>query len=235
MVNVTRRALTILAIAMFLAAGLLAVAVVRAQGPIGPDAAWSAAVHDFVGDNRWLVRVGMFYDLAGSVFVLLPVTVGVVVWLARSGRTWWAWWVGVAGMGGWMISQTVKRLVDRERPVWADPFAIETSPSFPSGHAMAGIYGWFAFGVVAWSLGHRRLGVVLMVFGVTMGPSRVLLGVHWPTDVLGGWLLAGGWLCAVAAVLMSPRIVASVTKVSKNPVDDEHLRHTGGSGTAEIR
>lgn len=166
----------------------------------------SNQAHELTHTFPVLVPIARFFDLTGSVFVLLPLTVTVVILLARRGHGWWALWVGACGMGGWMISQTVKHVVDRPRPTWPDPYETLMSPSFPSGHAMAGIYGYVVFGVVALALLPRRWpGVVLIIFGVLMGPSRVLLGVHWPTDVLAGWLLASGWACAMAALVLAVR------------------------------
>jgi undecaprenyl-diphosphatase len=71
---------------------------------------------------------------------------------------------------------------------------------------MAGIYGWVVFGIVALYLlrgpWNRIVGVALIAFGVLMGPSRVVFGVHWPTDVLGGWLYASAWVLTVTALLL---------------------------------
>jgi len=134
------------------------------------------------------------------------VTIGVVVTLYRQGYRYWALWVGLCGMGGWMVSETVKNLVDRQRPVWPDPFEVLASPSFPSGHSMAGIYGYVVFGIVALTLLDCRWpGILLITFGLLMGPSRVLLGVHWPSDVLAGWLFAGAWVSLCAACVLFVR------------------------------
>ena len=163
-------------------------------------------IHTVAHDHPWLVGVTKVFAVMGSGFVLTPVTLGVVLLLQRRGHGYWALWVGLCGMGGWMISQSVKQLVDRQRPVWPDPFEIVTSPSFPSGHSMAGIYGYVVFGIVVLALTDRRWpGVALIVFGVLMGPSRVLLGVHWPSDVLAGWLLAGAWVSLCAAAVLGVR------------------------------
>ncbi len=168
------------------------------------DDLWMATTaHTFAAGNAWVLPITKVFAVAGSGAGLLPVTVVVVVVLFRRGFDDWALWVGLCGMGGWMISQSVKGLVDRQRPVWPDPFEVLTSPSFPSGHSMAGIYGYVVFGIVALALLDRRWpGILLITFGLLMGPSRVLLGVHWPTDVLAGWLLAGAWVSLCAAVVL---------------------------------
>lgn len=156
--------------------------------------------YTFAHDHTRVVPVTKVFAVLGSWIVLVPATVGVVVVLARRGHGYWAWWVGLCGMGGWMISQSVKHLIDRQRPVWPDPFEVLTSPSFPSGHSMAGIYGYVVFGIVALALLDSRWpGIALITVGLLMGPSRVLLGVHWPTDVLAGWLFASAWISACGA------------------------------------
>jgi undecaprenyl-diphosphatase len=180
-------------------------AVLTAVSPslVADDALIATTVHEAVHDQQWVVWVARVFAVMGSGLVLTPVTIAVVIGLTHAGHRWWAFWVGACGMGGWIISQSVKHLVDRQRPVWPDPFEVLTSPSFPSGHSMAGVYGYVAFGIAALALlPYRWPGVALIVFGMLMGPSRVLLGVHWPTDVLMGWLLAGAWVCTAAAVVM---------------------------------
>jgi undecaprenyl-diphosphatase len=197
--------LAALAVSFWLAALLLARAVL-AQPPsavVSWDVQIATDLHNFVHGQQWVVWVAKVFAVMGSGFVLVPLTIAVVVVLARSGFPWWAAWVGACGMGGWMISQGVKNAVDRQRPVWPDPFEVLTSPSFPSGHSMAGVYGYVVFGIVALALLPRRWpGVALITFGMLMGPSRVLLGVHWPSDVLMGWLLGGAWICTTGALVL---------------------------------
>lgn len=167
------------------------------------DALISVNLHTFSHAHPWTVWVAQFFALMGSAAVLAPVTVVLVVVLARDGHRAWAWWVGLCGIGGMVISEAVKYTVDRQRPQWPDPWDVVTSPSFPSGHSMAGIYGYVVFGVVVLALTRQRsAGVALIVFGMLMGPSRVLLGVHWTTDVLAGWLLATAWVCTAGAAVL---------------------------------
>lgn len=186
---------------LWLCAFALTLSIANTAGIPGIDLTLAQPAHGFAVANPWSVWIARFFAAMGSGFVLAPLTVGLVVALWLRGQRWWSLFIGAAGLGGIMISQSVKRLIDRQRPVWDNPLHELTSPSFPSGHSMAGVYGYVAFGIVAWFLVNRALGVVLMVFGLLMGPSRVMFGVHWPTDVLAGWLFAGAWLFTVAAVL----------------------------------
>jgi len=190
---------------LWASAALLTAFVVGAAGTPAMDATVSGGLDVFAHANGWIVPLARFFALMGSGLVLFPITVAVVLVLLRQ-HPWWAAWVAACGLGGLLISQTVKRAVDRQRPQWPDPFETLDSASFPSGHSMAGIYGWVVFGVVALCLlsppWNRAAGIGLITFGVMMGPSRALLGVHWPTDVLAGWLFAGAWVMTAGAVIV---------------------------------
>lgn len=195
----TRR-LVAAAVVLWLAALLLTVVVVRVGVP--PVDQWLAdALHSFAVENLWLAWLARVFAVLGSAYVLFPLTFLVVVGLWRRHR-WFAMWVAACGLGGIVISQTMKRLIDRQRPVWDNPLHELSSPSFPSGHSMAGIYGYVVFGILALVLLQQRWpGIVLIAIGVLMGPSRVAFGVHWPSDVLAGWLYACAWVCTVTAVM----------------------------------
>ncbi|CAM5611950.1 phosphatase PAP2 family protein [Streptomyces griseomycini] len=132
--------------------------------------------------------------------VLCGVTAALLVW--RYAARWTAMWLVVTVALGTAVQQGLKAAVDRARPVWPDPVDSAHYAAFPSGHAMTATV---VCGLLLWLL--RRHGVsrlvwrtalVLAVLSVTgVGLTRVWLGVHWPTDVLGGWLL-GALVVAVA-------------------------------------
>jgi membrane-associated phospholipid phosphatase len=113
-------------------------------------------------------------------------------------------------LGGAVLSTAVKVLVDRPRPEVHHPIVTAFGKSFPSGHALSSTVVLGALlltflPVVARP--HRRLVVGLVVLLVlAIGSSRVLLGVHFVTDVLAGHLLGLAWLLASTAVFQTWRV-----------------------------
>lgn len=103
---------------------------------------------------------------------------------------------------GLLFPSILKGLVDRPRPA-IGPLVGYRGSSFPSGHATAGaiLFPALAY-VTAWA-GTRgaplALWTIAAVMTVIVGATRVMLGVHWVTDVVGGVLLGAGWV-AVAAL-----------------------------------
>lgn len=148
-----------------------------------------------------------FNQTVGSGNVTGPVVALAVMALLVARRFRWAGWLGASALGGLVISEVLKHAVHRQRPVWSDPFFTEKGYSFPSGHSLSGITAWVAMGIVVLYLLPRPvstvLGWILVAFGVLMGLSRLAFGVHWPTDVLGGWLFGCGWLLVVTAAALA--------------------------------
>lgn len=128
------------------------------------------------------------------------VVVAALLW--RRGRRWAAAWVAASALVSVVASPLLKVLVDRPRPGWPDPIIVLGDPSFPSGHATA---AWvFATAVVLLCWDHevpprwqRSLMVVSIGAAVVVSLDRVFLGVHYPSDVVGGALL--GVLVALAS------------------------------------
>jgi undecaprenyl-diphosphatase len=102
----------------------------------------------------------------------------------------------VAALGALAIVQLIDRLWARPRPFVVHPDTVHllvahaTDPSFPSDHVVAAC----AIAMVLLSF-HRRLGVAALLFAAVLAYARVYIGVHYPTDVLGGAFL--GTLVAV--------------------------------------
>lgn len=133
--------------------------------------------------------------------VLCGVAAGLLVW--RYADRWTAMWLVLTVAVATAVQQSLKAALDRARPVWSDPVDSAHYAAFPSGHAMTatvvcGLLLWLlrrhGVGPVPW-----RAALITTAVSVTgVGLTRVWLGVHWPSDVLGGWLL--GALVVTAAV-----------------------------------
>ena len=78
----------------------------------------------------------------------------------------------------------------------------ETSYSFPSGHAMLSSMLAFAVIAIAWRTRYRLIATIAaLLFMVLVSFSRLYLGVHYPTDIVAGWLVSVSWLLVVLAVI----------------------------------
>ena len=153
----------------------------------------------------WLTHVFEIVTWAGSAAVLVPVLAVVALALRQRTQTWRPLLFLAASLAGaTALSTLIKLAVGRPRP---DTGALVDALgyAFPSGHATAATAGWLSVAIVLGRLtphwGRKvALVTIALLIAAIVGLSRVYLGVHQPTDVLGGWALGGLW---VAAVLVS--------------------------------
>jgi membrane-associated phospholipid phosphatase len=140
----------------------------------------------------------------------------VAVWLVWRHAAWWtAGWLVVTSALGTLIQQGLKAGVGRARPVWPDPVDSAHYAAYPSGHALTATV---VFGLLLWLLHRHGVGPVIwrtalaaaVVSVVGVGLTRIWLGVHWPSDVLGGWLL-GALLVTLAIAAQQRQRGAVVT------------------------
>jgi undecaprenyl-diphosphatase len=163
--------------------------------------------HAIVGRPAWLVLPADSLGLATRDLGMGAVVVIAVALLWRPHRLW-AQWLMWSAIVGFALQNIVKELVGRERPGWSESAFHPLTASFPSGHAMSGITTWVVLSVILLvaPVGGRLpriVGVIALAVGVLIGPSRLVLGVHWPTDILGGWLLGGAVVCGCAAAVLA--------------------------------
>ncbi|MDQ0603735.1 membrane-associated phospholipid phosphatase [Streptomyces canus] len=133
----------------------------------------------------------------------------VALWLMWRRQAWWtALWLGITCLLGTLLQQGLKAAVDRPRPFWRDPVDSAHYAAYPSGHAMTATV---VCGLLLWLLHHhgadrrvfRAVLAVSLVSVVGVGVTRIWLGVHWTSDVVGGWLL--GVLVVAVAVFVHAR------------------------------
>jgi undecaprenyl-diphosphatase len=150
--------------------------------PIGPD---------------WLPYFVVDLTALGGFPVLSLVVAVVVGFLLLQTRYHTAWFVAATAISGELFNFILKHTFNRARPTVIPNMTI-LSPSFPSGHAMESAIVYLTLGAVLMRVAERR-ATKMYVFGVAIlltvivGLSRVYLGVHYPTDVIGGWTVGFMW------------------------------------------
>ncbi|RKN42742.1 phosphatase PAP2 family protein [Micromonospora endolithica] len=205
---------------------LLALFVLSSSSPLHRwDATVTDRLHGWALDRPGWTR---FLNVWTDVFGPLPLRVAalvLVVWLVRRQARRLALWVTVTMVVGGLLGPLLKLLVGRDRPDLLDPVAHATGYAFPSGHALnaalaAGVLlVVFLPSAVAPA---RRVALwvaALVLVGLT-GFTRVALGVHWTSDVMGGWLLGAAVVAATTAAFTTWR----------HRVDLPPVRVTGDGG-----
>jgi len=202
----TRRRVALAALGIA-ALGLAFAAILDAVREGDGIAAFDPRIHRWVVDHRSANLDHFFRGVtwAGSMTVLLPVILGTIAWLLWRRHPDLALAVAIATGGSLLTVAIMKAVVGRSRPPVADRIANAYGAAFPSGHsanvvAACGILAWVATRFV-----HRTwLRVVIWVAAVLtallVGVSRVYLGVHWPSDVLSGWIVGAAWVVAAIAI-----------------------------------
>lgn len=162
------------------------------------------------GAARFFTSAGRFPVYAALCALCLIVASRRRAWLVAAA-------IGVVGLvADWRTSDLVKELVARARP--PDPILAETSLAYPSGHAALSIYAYGLLAAIALrspAPAAVRISVVILAGSwiAAIGWSRLALGAHYPSDVLGGYLFGSGWL--------APAILATQSVLRTSPRDDE--------------
>ncbi len=137
------------------------------------------------------------------------VVIGAAV-LLRGGRRRLLIFLVATTVGGWLLNNGVKLAVGRQRPTFEDPFTTARGLSFPSGHAMSStvVLGALLMVFLPAVRPARRTPTVLATVGLVLliGFTRLALGVHYLTDVMGGFVLGGAWLALCVAAFSVWRV-----------------------------
>jgi undecaprenyl-diphosphatase len=146
----------------------------------------------------WLRGVALDITALGSVTVLGLVVVAVGGFLVLQGLRRHAVFVIIASVTGWLLNAGLKEAFGRARPGIVPHLRDVMTLSFPSGHAMTTAVIYLTLGALLMRIAERQV-TRLFIMGMAMlatflvGASRVYLGVHYPTDVMAGWLVGLSW------------------------------------------
>ena len=166
--------------------------------------------------NGTLTEIMINVSRAGSTPSLIVIALLATAWLAWHGRRADALLVAAGSAVGLALAPLLKLVVTRPRPPVADHLVVVNSWSFPSGHTLGStaVLGLLTVLAVRERPGRRTLLAAFGAFLVlVIGVSRVYLGVHWPTDVLAGWVL-GAVVVTVCLVVGNRRVSGTVRRGS---------------------
>jgi undecaprenyl-diphosphatase len=154
----------------------------------------------------WLQAIARDVTALGSEVVLGGLSLGTIGLLIVLGAGPSLRFMLMSTIGGTAIAGMLKIAFSRPRPDLLPHGDYVFTPSFPSGHATmtAVVFLSLAFIAAAQSGFVARLYIVgaAVVAMIAVGLSRIMLGVHWPSDVLGGWLLGIAWVIFCARLLL---------------------------------
>lgn len=162
---------------------------------------WDEALLRAIGSSRQPGRTDLMlaFTLAGSGLFSVPMALGIALLLWRLGRGGWATRYILAGVSGELLYALLKLGFHRARPSLIPRLSDAGWFSYPSGHAMMAPVIWtLGFLLLARAIPNRLAGWILtaiaLITPIAIAFSRVYLGVHYPSDVLGALFLGGAWV-----------------------------------------
>lgn len=141
-------------------------------------------------DSPQLTMLVVWLTQLGSAYATLGLGTVVSVWLFLVGRRRPAALLAATVFGERIVMDGLKIIVGRPRPAFDLHPVMTHSSSFPSGHSANTMAVFLAIALIAAPVAWRRPAVVFaLIMATLIGASRPYLGVHWPSDVVGGWML----------------------------------------------
>lgn len=150
----------------------------------------------YAGRHPLLIEVARFLTDLGEPTVLIGASILCALWLWFEGR----WRLGATllaiALVGRGLSELQKIIIARPRPALENHLVSVKTQSFPSGHATSSMVFYLALALAL--AGHSRWKTpavcAALLLSLLIGLSRLMLGVHWPSDVVGGWSFGAFWV-----------------------------------------
>ncbi len=155
-----------------------------------PDVAAIHRLEAIRAHSPTLTLVAIAVTQAGSAYGTVGGGLVVTAWLGWRVKRRLAAILGATVLGERVVIDGMKLLIDRSRPAFDLHPVVTNSSSFPSGHAGNSMAVLLAIALIAVPRAHRDLAACLAIIAsLIVGSTRPYLGVHWPSDVVGGWAL----------------------------------------------
>jgi len=169
----------------------------------------------YAGHRPELAGAARIFTAIGDPTVLIGAGVLSALWLWFAGHRHLPWVLAAIVLVGRGLSEAQKYWIARVRPDLETHLVVVKTSSFPSGHATSSMVFFLTLAIVLTSGTRWRFlsvaGAILL--SLLIGISRVMLGVHWPSDVVGGW--AFGMLWVLLTLRLAERFVKSYPEPAK--------------------
>lgn len=200
--------------------GLLAVEIWKNKGGFPWDVPILIAIH--TAARTQLDVLATILTKLGSVWTALPVVsvIALVLFFRRRWRS--LTYLLITTVGSTVINLTVKQIIHRVRPQLWQSLTPEPDYAFPSGHAMTSMTLVAALVILTW--GSFWCWLVLIfgsLFVVAIGWTRLYLGVHFPSDILAGWMVSVAWAIGVS-LLIKPHLTKAIS-IDEQATDENSL------------
>lgn len=173
----------------------------------------------YAGNSPALVSAAIVLSTVGQFPVLLAIGLATLLWLWWKGRPRLGIILLVGAIIGRSLGELQKYEIARVRPTLEPHLVLVKTSSFPSGHATSSmIFGLtVALALAAGTRWERAAVGFAILLSLLIGASRVMLGVHWPSDVIGGWAFGMLW------VLISFPLAVRLARARRSSPDQSAL------------
>lgn len=179
----------------------------------------------FMLRDPFVVQIFFIISEFAGLLAVIGLTVIASLWFWRKGLGYYSLGLFMAVLGSEMTKAGLKLVIERPRPGGTIPVFLDDGFSFPSGHATLAValYGslMYAFWRMA-TTGIQKLGIVVVGVSIILGVgfSRLYLGLHYPSDVAGGYIVGAVWI--VLGMYIGRRLYVFLqTFFSSNPKQTE--------------
>jgi membrane-associated phospholipid phosphatase len=150
----------------------------------------------YAGRRPVLLAIARAFTFLGDPTLLIGAGVLLALWLWNAGRGRLGLALLLVTMTGRGLSEAQKYWIARVRPDLEPHLVVVKTSSFPSGHATSSMIFYLSLALALAAHSRRRFAAAggAILLSLLIGTSRVMLGVHWPSDVIGGWAFGLLWV-----------------------------------------
>lgn len=160
-----------------------------------------------------LDAIALLVTYTGNILSVILVSLVIIVLLERMHKRRATVQVLFTMGGAIMLNAMLKLIFQRDRPELWQLLTHESTYSFPSGHAMLSATLVTLLVTMFWNTRYKWLIICIgLLYVLSVGFSRMYLGVHYPTDVIAGWCIGGAWAIAVGFIIGSIHFIKPSAK-----------------------